>query len=178
MIGDTSSCASSHVARTNLPSHKSRTQQRHQHRSSQRCFDGHRCGIEQEPHTWKEQRARAMTRRANSLKRLAAGRRSRRHEVVLDDAVRRHRLGNLDESANVGALDVVDDIAVGAVFDALLVDLLHDAMQTLFDFVAIPRDANRVLRLLETRYRNATSVRPTTSRCCSTPQGPPPIRRA
>lgn len=47
----------------------------------------------------------------------------------LADAVRRHRFRDLDEAADVGALDVVHVAAFGAVGHALGVDLPHDVVQ-------------------------------------------------
>lgn len=69
---------------------------------------------------------------------------------LLDDALTHHGVGDFHEAGDVGALHVVD-IAVGlcAELDTLLVDVAHDDMEFLVDFVGAPLQVHGVLAHLE-----------------------------
>lgn len=50
-----------------------------------------------------------------------------------------HRLGNLHEACDIGALDVVDiAVGLGSVLHAVLVNVLHDGVQTVVDLLGCP----------------------------------------
>ena len=62
-----------------------------------------------------------------------------------------HGTSNLHEACHIGALDVVDvSIGLLAVTDALLVDAVHDFVQTLIHVGSAPADVCRILAHLET----------------------------
>src|SRR5688500_3472717 len=65
-----------------------------------------------------------------------------RDSGLLDDAVRQHRVRHLLEAGDVRPPHVVDVRRTGrlAVFDAALVDALHDLDQEFADLVLGPRD--------------------------------------
>ena len=61
-----------------------------------------------------------------------------------DDAVGQHRVGDLLEAGDVGALDVVDVVVADpAVLDAAGVDALHDVEEQLLELVLLPRRGAR-----------------------------------
>lgn len=48
-------------------------------------------------------------------------------------------LGDLEESSDVGSLDVVDvSVGLGAIFHAVLVDVVHDAVEVVVNLLASP----------------------------------------
>jgi hypothetical protein len=76
-----------------------------------------------------------------------------------DEALVHHRVGDLEEAGDVGAVDVVAGGAVlGGGVDALLVDGLHDAVQAGVDLFARPGEAQAVLRHLEAGGGHAAGV--------------------
>src|SRR6185436_14230514 len=82
-----------------------------------------------------------------------------RREYSLHDALVEHRVGDLHEAADVGAVDVVDRaVALLAVAHAGLVDLLHDELQALVDLLADPGEAHGVLRHLQAGDGDAAGV--------------------
>ena len=57
--------------------------------------------------------------------------------MASDRSVREHRVGHLDEAADIGALDVVDGaVAVVSKLTALGVDVTHDLLEPLTDLLA------------------------------------------
>ena len=51
-------------------------------------------------------------------------------------SIRQHRIGDFDEASDVGSAFVVDRLSFAcAVFDAFLMDVLHDADEALVDFL-------------------------------------------
>ncbi len=77
----------------------------------------------------------------------------------LDDTLLEHSLGNFHEAGDVRTLHVVD-VAVGllAVFNASLVDALHDGVEPFVHFLARPGEVHAVLRHFEARGSYATGV--------------------
>ena len=58
---------------------------------------------------------------------------------VSDDALAEHCAGYFHETGNVGAFHVVDiSVGLGTVFDALVVDVAHDLMESLVYFTGGP----------------------------------------
>ena len=60
----------------------------------------------------------------------------RRSLDVLENAVREHGIRDLDEAADIRALDVVDEVALSSVLDAGAVNILHDVEKLLVDLLA------------------------------------------
>src|SRR5207253_10828223 len=78
----------------------------------------------------------------------------------LHDALIEHRVGNLRESRDVRAVDVVAlDVVRLRRGPTLVVDRAHDLAQTAVDVVALPHLAAAVLRHLQTAYRDPAGVR-------------------
>ena len=60
----------------------------------------------------------------------------RRYLDVLENAVGEHGIRDLDEAADIRALDVVDEVALSSVFDTGAVNILHDLEKLLVDLLA------------------------------------------
>ena len=59
----------------------------------------------------------------------------------LYDTLCEHCIGNLHEAGNVGTLDVVDlTVGLGTVLNSGVVDVAHNAAQTLVDFFSAPAE--------------------------------------
>jgi 1-acyl-sn-glycerol-3-phosphate acyltransferase len=67
--------------------------------------------------------------------------------LLKPDALGEHGVGDLDEAGHVGALHVVDVVAVLAVFHARRVNALHDAVQAGVHLVARPAQVHGVLAI-------------------------------
>ena len=66
--------------------------------------------------------------------------------MPLDDSLRHHGAGHFHESGYVGSLHVVDvATGFGAVFYALGMDVLHDAVEVLVHFFLAPGEVDGVL---------------------------------
>jgi len=83
---------------------------------------------------------------------------SRTLRLRLHDALLEHRVGDLDEAGDVGALDVVGVGAVLAVEDAVLVDGAHDLAELAIDFFAGAAHAAGVLGHFEPGNGHAAGV--------------------
>src|SRR5512137_887196 len=80
-------------------------------------------------------------------------------ESGLDDALVQHRVGDLEEAGDVGAVDVVTRRAETIRrLDARLVDALHDELEAAVHLLAGPAVAHAVLRHLEARGGDAAGV--------------------
>src|SRR5687768_6380925 len=77
----------------------------------------------------------------------------------LDYTLIEHRVGDLDEAGDVGALHVVHELAVGSVLHAGGVDRLHDSLEAGVDLFAAPVQVHRVLRHLQAAGRNPACIR-------------------
>ena len=73
-------------------------------------------------------------------------------------ALGKHRVGHFDEAGDVGAADVIDEVAVLAVLDAVLVDRAHDALQAGIDLFAPPVVELAVLGHFQPGNRHAAGV--------------------
>ena len=79
---------------------------------------------------------------------------------MLYQALGNHRIRHLDEARDVRALDVIDvAVLLSAISEAGLVDVGHDAVQLLIDFLGGPLLADRVLGHLKTGGRHASRIR-------------------
>lgn len=79
-----------------------------------------------------------------------------------DHPVGKHRVSHLLEACNFGAPYIVDVLAAArraSVFDAGIVDALHDVGQQLLQLHFLPRDAGRVLTHIEAGDGDAAGVR-------------------
>lgn len=77
----------------------------------------------------------------------------------LDNTLSHHSLGNLDEACHVSTLHVVDvTVGLSSVLHAVLVNVVHDALQIVVNFLSCPAQTLRVLTHLKTRYRYTTGV--------------------
>ena len=75
-------------------------------------------------------------------------------------ALCQHGVGHLHESADIGALDVIDiSVGFGAVFHAHGVDVAHDFVQLGIDLFGRPVQTHRVLAHLKPRRRYAAGIR-------------------
>src|SRR3990167_4778580 len=63
----------------------------------------------------------------------------------LDHALGQHGLGDLDEASDIGPLHIVDAAILLAMVHAGVVDVLHNAVQTLVHFAGGPVQTHRVL---------------------------------
>src|SRR5215217_5354962 len=78
---------------------------------------------------------------------------------VLDDALVEHRVGDLHETGDVRAEHVIalTPVLLGG-HPTLPVDRLHDVFQPAVDLLALPGEAQGILRHLEPGDRDATRV--------------------
>ena len=77
----------------------------------------------------------------------------------LQDTLFDHRLGNLHEAGDIGALHIVDvTVLLGAVFEACVVDRRHDLVQLGIDLLGRPVEFLGVLRHFQTRCGDAAGV--------------------
>lgn len=76
-----------------------------------------------------------------------------------DDALTHHGVGHLHESGDVGALHVVDvSVGLGAVLDALGVDVAHYLVQAAVNLLGAPLQVLGVLAHLEARGGHSAGV--------------------
>src|SRR5437867_5989479 len=78
---------------------------------------------------------------------------------TLDQPLVHHRVGDLEEARDVGAVHEIPRRAVALRgFERVLVDRDHDLVKPLVDLFTGPRQAHAVLRHLETRGRDASGI--------------------
>ena len=78
---------------------------------------------------------------------------------VLDDSLLAHGISNLDEASDVGTTDVVNgSIIVLTVLDTGSMDLDHDVVKALVNFLRVPVDTEGVLRHLEAGGGDSSGV--------------------
>src|SRR5436305_10203583 len=89
-----------------------------------------------------------------------AMRSARTHFVIASGhPIREHCLGDLDEAADVRAVDVVHEAVLSrAVLHTRAVNSEHDPLEPFVDLFASPRQTHAVLRLLQTGYCHAARV--------------------
>ena len=72
-------------------------------------------------------------------------------KLPLDDALSHHCMSHFHEASDVCTFHVVDEsVGLCAVLDALLMDVVHDAMETLVNLFFAPRDVHSILAHFET----------------------------
>jgi len=69
-----------------------------------------------------------------------------------------HGIGDLNESADVGTLDVIHEVTFRTVFNTYAVDTLHDAMQFGVNFFTGPAQSLTVLTHFKTGSGNTTGM--------------------
>ncbi len=78
---------------------------------------------------------------------------------ALDDTLIEHRVGHLDKAGDIGALDVVREVAITSVSYASRVNVLHYLLEAAVDLLARPVLVQRVLGHLEARNGDAACIR-------------------
>src|SRR5574343_827405 len=80
-------------------------------------------------------------------------------ESLLDDALGEHRVGNLDEAGDVGAIDVTDlAVCVATMDHAGFMDVAHDLVEAGIDLLPRPGKAHGVLAHFQARRGNAAGI--------------------
>lgn len=71
----------------------------------------------------------------------------------------KHSISNLDESGNVGTLDIINESSIIlSIFHTLFMDTLHDLLKFLINFVSGPVESLRVLRHFKSRSGDTSGV--------------------